>query len=306
MELILLIVKIILIVLLVVLGLILLTLGLILFVPVRYEVSGSIGDSWELRIKGKVTYLLSIIKVLFNYEDSQFGFKLFLFGFEKKMQEENNESPEDVAEALYETEKVRKEEVAVDEKKNISLIEEQAYRTELPENENTDVLQEESISVKSSKEKALNEKSEDSAASKKKQQKKAKEVKEKGKFNFAFIKQQITDEHNKLVVCKIWSEISYLLKHFKFRKIITDFVFSTGDPASTGQVLGLLCMIPILYQYEFQILPDFESEKGYLKGIFLVAGKIRLIHVVVAILRLILDKEVRLVFKRIQTLIGLK
>lgn len=304
MELILLIVKIILIVLLVVLGLILLTLGLILFVPVRYEVSGSIGDSWELRIKGKVTYLLSIIKVLFNYEDSQFGFKLFLFGFEKKMKEENNESPEDVAEALYETEKVRKEEVAVDEKKNISLIEEQAYRTELPENENTDVLQEESISVKSSKEKALNEKSEDSAASKKKQQKKAKEVKEKGKFNFAFIKQQITDEHNKSVVCKIWSEISYLLKHFKFRKIITDFVFSTGDPASTGQVLGLLCMIPILYQYEFQILPDFESEKGYLKGTFLVAGKIRLIHVVVAILRLILDKEVRLVFKRIQTLIG--
>lgn len=304
MELILLIVKIILIVLLVVLGLILLTLGLILFIPIHYEVSGSIGDSWELRIKGKVTYLLSIIKVLFNYEDSQFGFKLFLFGFEKKMQEENNESPEEVAETLYEAEEVTKEDVTVDEKKDISLTEEQAHQTELLENENTDSLQEESISVKSSKEKALNEKSEDSAASKKKQQKKAKEVKEKGKFNFAFIKQQITDEHNKSVVCKIWSEISYLLKHFKFRKIITDLVFSTGDPASTGQVLGLLCMIPILYQYEFQILPDFESEKGYLKGTFLVAGKIRLIHVIVAILRLILDKEVRLVFKRIQTLIG--
>jgi len=295
--------KIILIVLLVVLGLILLTLGLIMFVPIHYEVSGSIGDSWELRIKGKVTYLLSIIKVLFNYEDSQFGFKLFLFGFEKKMQEESNESPEEVAESLFEAEEVTKEDVTVDEKKDISLTEEQAQQTELPENENTDVLQEESISVKSSKEKALNEKSEDSAASKKKTLKKAKEVKEKGKFNFSFIKQQITDEHNKSVVCKIWSEISYLLKHFRFRKIITDLVFSTGDPASTGQLLGILCMIPTLYQYEFHILLDFESENGYLKGTFLVAGKVRLIHVVITILRLILDKEVRLVFKRIQTLI---
>ena len=45
MELILLILKIILIAFGVLLGLIILALGLILFVPIRYEVSGSVGDS---------------------------------------------------------------------------------------------------------------------------------------------------------------------------------------------------------------------------------------------------------------------
>lgn len=36
--------------------------------------------------------------------------------------------------------------------------------------------------------------------------------------------------------------------------------FALADPALTGQVLGILCMMPFLYQYDFHIFPDFESE----------------------------------------------
>ena len=67
MELILLILKIILIAFLIVLGFSIFLLGLILFVPIRYEVSGSIGDSWDIKIKGKISYLLSIIKLFLSY-----------------------------------------------------------------------------------------------------------------------------------------------------------------------------------------------------------------------------------------------
>lgn len=304
MELILLIGKIILIALLVVLGLILLALGLILFVPIRYEVSGSIGDSWELRIQGKVTYLLSIIKVLFAYEESQFDLKVFLFGVEKNMQEESDDSSEEVSETVDTTEEVAQEkdaEITFHEKEEQLLTEGQTSHTGQLETESTGISQVQDRADKSSEEKETIDRLKGSDASKKKRHKK---IKEKSKFDFAFIKQQITDEHNKSVVRKIWAEICYLLKHFKFRKIVTDLVFSTGDPASTGQALGMLCMIPILYQYEFHISPDFESENGYLKGTFLVAGKLRLIHIVITILRLILDKEVRLLVKRVQTLIG--
>ena len=51
MEIVLLILKIILIAFSAVLGLILLALGIVLFVPIRYEVSGGIGDTWAFRIK---------------------------------------------------------------------------------------------------------------------------------------------------------------------------------------------------------------------------------------------------------------
>lgn len=286
MELILLILKIILMAFLLVLGLVVLALAIILFVPIRYEVSGSIGDSWEFQVKGKVSYLLSIIKLWFSYENDQFDIKLFLFGFEKKLQQEdtdetvNETTDETVDDGSDATEdevvgtsgEAEEAEITIQEKKNSSVSEQQGAKAE------------ESVEKPSHKVKRKKEKN-------------------SSKFDFAFIKQQLTDEHNKSVVRKIWSEICYLLKHFKFRKIVTDLVFATGDPATTGQALGILCMIPMLYRYEFKLVPDFEAEDAYIKGTFLVAGKVRLIHLVVTILRLIFDKEVRLVIKRILALL---
>ena len=284
MELILFILKIILIAFLVVLGLVVLALATILFVPIRYEVSGSIGDSWEIQVKGKVSYLLSIIKLLFSYKKEQFDVKFFLFGFEKKLQQEDtdknvDETGDEDLETFSEAEDL---EITLHEKESGSVSEQQSVNSVEPSEEYVEKV-------------ALE------APSQRKSQKK--KEKKKSNLDFAFIKQQLTDEHNKSVVRKIWSELCYLLKHFKFRKIVTDLVFSTGDPATTGQALGVLCMIPTLYRYEFKIVPDFEADDAYIKGTFLVAGKVRLIHFLITILRLIFDKEVRLVVKRILTLL---
>lgn len=278
MGLILLILKIILIAFLIVLGLIVLLLGILLFVPIRYEVSGSIGDSREIQIKGKVTYFLSIIKLLLFYKEEQFDMKLFFFGCEKKLKKEEQEeeeetetstSPEDTQECAH------------------------MERTQSETKE----------ASKDIPEPTLQKETETKTSEKPAKSKKKKEKKQKSSFDFAFIKQQLTDEHNQSVVRKIWAELLYLLKHFKFRKIVTDLVFATGDPSTTGQALGVLCMIPVLYRYDFKIIPDFEAEDAYVKGTFLVAGKVRLIHILVTLLRLIFDKEVRLVAKRILVLL---
>ena len=284
MELILFILKIILIAFLVVLGLVVLALATILFVPIRYEVSGSIGDSWEIQVKGKVSYLLSIIKLLFSYKKEQFDVKFFLFGFEKKLQQEDtdknvDETGDEDLETFSEAEDL---EITLHEKESGSVSEQQSVNSVEPSEEYVEKV-------------ALE------APSQRKSQKK--KEKKKSNLDFAFIKQQLTDEHNKSVVRKIWSELCYLLKHFKFRKIVTDLVFSTGDPATTGQALGVLCMIPTLYRYDFKIIPDFEADDAYIKGTFLVAGKVRLIHLLITILRLIFDKEVRIVVKRILALL---
>jgi len=279
MELIFLILKILLIIVLTVIGAILFLTATILLVPIHYEVSGSIGDEWDARIKGKITYLFSIFKVLLSYDKEQSDVKLFVFGFEKKQRREEQSEEEQTFEESEVTFHEKKEQIsenAVDPIKEENIN----YKSPDVSNNNTE----------------YSGKTEDI-------KKKTKSQKKTKKFDFSFLKQQITDEHNQAVVRKIWLELITMLRHFGFRKIVTDLSFSTGDPASTGQVLGVLCMFPVLYQYNFKIIPDFESEDAYLKGTFLVAGKIRLIHVLIAILRLIFDKEVRIVFKRMMALL---
>ena len=289
MELILLILKIILIVFFAVFGLILLASGIVLFVPIRYEVSGDIGDAWALRIKGKVSYLLSAVKVLFSYEGEQFDVKLYLFGFEKKTQEdvdtvsETEDSEDDVEITIREKEPIvtsAQDEVKVQEKCVEQETSEVIFQDTTPEPEPEKV-------------------SEEPVKAKKTQKKRAKKEKKQSTIDFAFIKQQLTNKQNQSVVRKVWSELCYLFKHFKFRKIVTDLIFATGDPATTGQILGILCMLPMLYRYEFKLIPDFEADVPYVKGTFLIAGKVRLIHILITVLRLIFDKEVRIVVKKI-------
>lgn len=375
MELLFLILKIVWIVLLAVVGLVLFLLCMILFVPIHYEISGSVTESKELSLKGKITYCLSIVKLIFSYQNGQTDMQISFFGFRKKRKEESVteedvtiekeenaadieenaaeientvteeslEAPEVQEETLGETDKhgetpkavseyqkqeeteivedsektteevTRTDEEALNEfqdKKEINSIEEeQTAEKSVQEN-----LFEEDIAEKleASKqaEKNFKKKPKKKRGRKLKSKKREKIQKEKGKkektenkFNFAFIKQQLTDENNHYVVKKTLSEIKYLLKHFGLRKIKTDLVFSAGDPALTGQVLGGLCVMTVLYRYEFGLVPDFESEELYIKGTFLATGRIRLIHVFITAFRLILDKKVRMVTKNVITLL---
>lgn len=83
----------------------------------------------------------------------------------------------------------------------------------------------------------------------------------------------MTDEQHREVLPLIFTELKYLLTHFKFRRIRTDLTFSMGDPALTGQVLGGLCMLPFLYRYQVQVYPDFEAENTYVTGTFDIKGR---------------------------------
>lgn len=280
MELFLLIGKIILIAFLAVAGLTVLAFGVVFLIPVRYEISGNIGDWPDIRIKGKVSYLLSIFKILFSYEEEQFDIKFYLFGLERRKQKENAEEVADeLTEAVEATEAVEESE----EEAEISF-----HTAQKTGETGTESAEEECKENKSKKAKV-------------RKQEAAQKKKNKRKIDFTFIKKQITDEHNKSVVHKIYTELRYLLRHFKFRRIVTDLQFATGDPAATGQVFGVMCMIPLLYRYDFKIVPDFEAEELYVKGTFCVMGKVRLIHLLAAGLRLFFDKEVRMVIRRIRS-----
>lgn len=110
----------------------------------------------------------------------------------------------------------------------------------------------------------------------------------------------ITDESNKIVVGSVWSELWYLLRHFRFRYIRAEVRFSLADPAATGQALGVLCMMPFLYGRDVEITPDFEADRMYVEGEAEALGRMRCVHFLASLLRLIRQKEVRSLIKRLR------
>ena len=107
----------------------------------------------------------------------------------------------------------------------------------------------------------------------------------------------VTQEENKATAKSALGELIYLLKHFRVRKIQSELTFSAGDPALTGQVLGVLCLIPFLYQKGVHITPDFEAEKWYVRGRINGTGHMRLVHVLRSLIRLWKDENIRKLIK---------
>lgn len=91
----------------------------------------------------------------------------------------------------------------------------------------------------------------------------------------------------------VWTKLKTFLLHIRPRVLQGHLQFGLSDPANTGQVLGGIAMIPFLYQTELQIKPDFEADENYIKGQLYTRGHICCIHLVVLLVRLLLDKKLR-------------
>ena len=297
--------KIIGILLLVILGIIILALCLILFVPVRYSATGRIEDSYQ--ITGKISWLLSLIRFEFSFENGDFQEAVRIFGvpLHKK------------AEKDLETEL---EEEAESEPTVTKEAPEQAIRQPAPAIEATELKEPKDSTAYSQTSPAVAGAKDTVTKEKKNLFRKWKifwarivRIPERIREGFlrlkrsfaskrAFwekIKATLTDPMNQHVVKKTLGELKYLLKHFGIRKIASDLTFSLADPALTGQILGLLCIIPVLYTGDVHIYPDFEAEQLYIKGTFSVKGRVRIIRLLIVAVRMILDKEVRTVLKKI-------
>lgn len=307
MAVLLLILKIIGIILLILLGLILLILAVVLFVPVRYQVSGSIGEKTTVRIA--VTWLLHAVSWRAAYEEEGFSSQLRIFGIARKEKKPDNGEPgkddreDDIEEpkersaaedTLTDGEKKTAGTPADGEKETAGISADGEQRN--PKSGNTAArgkrrggllrllrLIPECIRAFFA---GLIRKLRQFRAGIKEALKKIKDV-----------RTFLTDERHREVLPLIFTELKYLLTHFKFRRIQTDLTFSMGDPALTGQVLGGLCMLPFLYRYQVQVYPDFEAENTYVTGTFDIKGRARGLHIAVSAVRLLGKKEFRIWLK---------
>ena len=302
MHIVLLILKIIGISLLVILGILILLIGIVLFVPIRYKVAGDIRRTTKekVAIHGKVTWLCSAIAYVFSYEDNEFQGELRIFGRKRK-----EKSPTSLEDLMDEDEAANKKtDKGVETTEENYEVVQPLKNEELLDSDGSDKPNDISYVKKETTKQATLK-----AAPKPKEnifQKVIhkirstveritsffKNIKEK----ISLVKAFVSDEVNKRVCKKIFAEVLKFLKHLRFRKLRTDLQYGFSDPAITGQSFGVICMIPVFYQYDVAITPDFEAEGTYMEGIFDAKGHLRICHAVMMLIRLLLDKDVRMKF----------
>ena len=315
--------KIIGIVLLVILGIMLFLLAVLLFVPVRYSVKGTVDNN--ITAEGKISWLCSILRYDFKFQEQDLNGEVRIFGFRPKKKERVSE--EELEEVVVPEVKDGVEEVVSD------LVSPAGEEDDSEGKISKSITESDSDEISSEKASGRREQNQEMDSDTGRQNRKSsdKNSRPSGKNIFmrmwdkiksfmkkiknffigiqkrltsfkefvVKVKEIVTDTKNQYAVRRLWEELLYLLKHFGFRKIHTELTFALADPALTGQVLGILCMMPFLYQYDFHIFPDFESESYYIRGSYDVKGRIQLIFLLVTAIRLLADKEIRSFLKKL-------
>lgn len=118
-----------------------------------------------------------------------------------------------------------------------------------------------------------------------------------GKAKADFYRSLWERPEGKKAASNLWKQLRYLLKKIKPSKIKGNVIFGTGDPAVTGQILGAIAVFYGSIPKNLQIVPDFEETK--FEGTVHMKGKIRIIHMTFAALKLVLDKNCRYVVKQL-------
>lgn len=116
----------------------------------------------------------------------------------------------------------------------------------------------------------------------------------KKSFSFDKISSIITfirDHENKSGLQKIKKELAGVFRYLMPDKIRGRVLFGTGDPCTTGWVLGAISMFRVAYTEGLVIEPDFEEKVFVADG--LLKGKIRVIYFLRLFLRGYLDDDIK-------------
>lgn len=86
-----------------------------------------------------------------------------------------------------------------------------------------------------------------------------------------------------------FDSIIKIFKHIKPKKLKSSLIFGTGDPCSTGQILGLFGIVYSFYGNDIKITPDFENK--VFEGSHYARGRIRIWTILIIVIKLLLDKR---------------
>ena len=109
----------------------------------------------------------------------------------------------------------------------------------------------------------------------------------------------LTDETHKSAFQRVKQDILILAKRLSPRTLRGYVRFGFDDPYNTGRVLAGLSVLYPFYGDKVDIYPEFE--KKVLEGDIYMKGHIRGIHLLIIVLKLILDKDIRKTYQDFKT-----
>ncbi|MCR5830354.1 MAG: DUF2953 domain-containing protein [Lachnospiraceae bacterium] len=316
---ILLILKIIGIVLLAIIGLLLLILLAILFVPVRYKAWGEKHE--KLKAQGRVTWLFHILRIKVSFEDGKLKTKGKLLFFnlirsEEDVEKEWNDVEDDDSdfgigdeEAL---EDLKKAETKQDSKPEAETEKRNVEESAREENKTVqESAEEDKITAEASPEKeekpaasASNKKNE-KKGSKKKKRKDKKERPEEPKEHKQGIVKKVKNLYNikddpraKRFYAVAKARLKKIIRHILPRKLKGSVKFGTGDPCTTGKILGAAAMMYPIYGDNISVEPHFEDKM--LEFDIYLRGRIRLFTVGLPLLMTYKNKDLKYLRKKIK------
>lgn len=95
------------------------------------------------------------------------------------------------------------------------------------------------------------------------------------------------------VASYFWEKLHKLLIRIRPRRIQGHLQFGLQDPSVTGCLTGLVSVVPFIYQTDFDVVPDFETEKSYVEGDCRMSGHIFGIHILIFMIQMLKSKKIR-------------
>ena len=121
------------------------------------------------------------------------------------------------------------------------------------------------------------------------------------KIGFIFYKlssiiELVKDRTPRQTVKRLVKEVVRMIRYVGPKKFKGTVEFGTGDPSSTGLILGGVSLCKLAYQKDVSITPNFEEK--CLVGNAMVKGRIRVVYFVRMALRIWFDKDVHRLWRR--------
>lgn len=277
-----LILKIIGIILLTIFGILILSFSLVFFAPAYYQVRAKTDGGWnQLDVSVKAHWFFHLASAIVRYSEGKFNWQ-FRIAWKKfhDSDKKTNHTVEDI-----------------DDSENDSNAEEHAKHATATSADDT----EPKPNVKNKKDTKVTAKKKQNWFEKIKCtiRKICDKIKELWKSKEK-ITDFLTDETHKSAFQRVKQDILILAKRLSPRTLRGYVRFGFDDPYNTGRVLAGLSVLYPFYGDKVDIYPEFE--KKVLEGDIYMKGHIRGIHLLIIVLKLILDKDIRKTYQDFKTL----
>lgn len=261
-------------ILLCMLGILLLLLLCILFYPIKYQVRGKFQEGAS--VQGRIRWFWFLVRIPFSYQEETFQWSIRILGidlisFLDKNRQNKRERPEKEKSGNKKAQTIN-----VSQNESREKGQDEPKKSPLEERRINDTTDVESPARRSVSGGVLDT---------------IKKWWYKIRHFIAWIKKfyhnlrqktgyarelfsLLREENSRALVCIVRDNVVHLWRKLKPKVFRGQLLFGTGDPASTGQILGIFAILYAWYGERIQITPDFQQK--ILEGELFIKGRISL------------------------------